>query len=305
MTNAKAAATYHPGDRPTDLEPGSADWLRYITSSKVAVILGYSPYSSSTILWHQMTGSLPPEDQTEEMARGHYLEPAVLNWFFDRHPELERRETSTQYSDRLSWAAARPDAVAVPVDGGPVRPVEGKTENDTEKWGRPGTDEIPVDYIAQCLWTMHVMGAEEIYVPMLGPFLAFAEYRVQYNPLKAAQMERKCLAFLNSLSTSSPPPLSGHSREYEILRKLHPSIDLQASVELDQDLAVRFLKAKQAEKAASVEWDAARAAVNEVMGEAARAVVGDITVAVRQAKGQGVPYVAAPRKLPALEAIAS
>lgn len=286
------------------LEPGSAEWMQYITASKVAVILGISPYSSPKILWHQMKGTLPREETTTSMSRGHYLEPAILEWFYDQHPELESLGTQTCYNKRIPWAAANPDSLAGDRHS-EFFPVEAKSDSDGDGWGRPGSDVIPIYYAAQGLWTMHVTQTRQIFFPMIGPWLEFAEYRMDYHPAKAAQMEAECFAFYQSLSGDVAPPLSDHPKEYEVLRKLHPAIDLEAVVDLDTDLARRFLKAKQAEKSASAEWSAARAAVGDVMGEAAAAYCGGTLVAIRTSKGQGTPYVATPRKLPALEAIAS
>ena len=39
-----------------DLQPGSPDWQTRMTASKVAAVLGLSPWESRFSLWHRMSG---------------------------------------------------------------------------------------------------------------------------------------------------------------------------------------------------------------------------------------------------------
>src|SRR5689334_4090086 len=95
----------------TGIAPGSEEWLKTISASKVAAILGLSKWESPRSLWHQMRGDLPREEPTTAQSRGHYLEPAILAWFFDQHPELRQSaKTGASYVD--GWKSAAPDAVA-------------------------------------------------------------------------------------------------------------------------------------------------------------------------------------------------
>lgn len=281
--------------------PGSPAWMKLITASKVASIMGVSNFESPAILWHRMTGTLPPDAENDQMRRGHYLEPAILQWFFDKHPEMTRGPSEIYFHETNKDFAATPDAVARV--GEQRHPIEAKSDHDGDDWGTPGTDEIPIKYVAQCTWALHVMGLQRAYLPMIGPFLRFEEYVVDYSAELAQQIEAKVLAFQKSLADGIPPELSDHPKEYETLRRLHPSINLDYEVNVDADLAYRFIEAKQSEASASKEWTAAKAAMNAVMQEASRAYHDGQLIAVRQAKGAGIPYVTAPRKLPTLEGL--
>ncbi|MER2224040.1 MAG: hypothetical protein ABS976_20875, partial [Rhodococcus sp. (in: high G+C Gram-positive bacteria)] len=42
-------------------EPGSPEWLKLITASKIPSILGISRFKSQFSLWHEMAGNLPSE----------------------------------------------------------------------------------------------------------------------------------------------------------------------------------------------------------------------------------------------------
>jgi putative phage-type endonuclease len=275
--------------------------MRYITASKVAAILGLSPWESPLSLWHKMRGDVPREPQTKTQARGHYLEPSVLAWWIDQHPGWVWDESRgrTCYSERLPWAAAAPDGIAV-TDTGELIPVEAKTAADDTQWGKPGTDEIPVYYAAQCMWTLHVMQAPRIYVPVLTGRLEFREYVVDYDQQVAAGIEAAARDFYLSLDEGGvAPPLDAHPATYESLRRVHPDIH-DDDIELDRDVAAAFCAATRAAKTADTELTAAKIAVAAAMGTARTAHVGGQTVAIRKQSAAGVPFVQAARTLPAL-----
>jgi putative phage-type endonuclease len=274
------------------LTPGSPEWRRVVTASKVAAILGVSPYESPRSLWHLMRGDVvPPTDPTAVQSRGHYLEPAILAWWADRHPEL--RIVSTQYEARradLPWAAATPDAMASDlhlVNGGPHPDatewsiVEAKSSDKDDEWGTPGTDEIPAYYAAQVIWAMHLAGARRAYVPIITSHLEFREYVVEYHADLAADIEARCAAFYASLAAAVPPPLDDHVATYESLRRIHPEID-GSDIEIDRALAQRYIDAQRAARDAEAERTAAMSALLDAMGNARRAVCDGRRIAYRK-----------------------
>ncbi|YCU56695.1 hypothetical protein ACRYGV_18125 [Mycobacteroides abscessus] len=64
---------------PEFLQPGSAQWSKVITPSKVAAILGVSRYESAYRLWHRMQGLVDPEPPKEVFDIGHDLEAYAAN----------------------------------------------------------------------------------------------------------------------------------------------------------------------------------------------------------------------------------
>lgn len=288
------------------LEPGSAEWLKLVTASKVAAILGVSKWDSPRSLWHKMRGDVEPEAPTKVQSRGHYLEPAVLAWFFDQHPEFGRQPCGTFVHRELAWAAATPDAVAIDTDGKwPTRvlPVEAKTSADDAEWGVPGTDEIPVAYAAQCIWTCHVLGAEKIFVPMLTQRLEFREYIVHYDAALAADIEAKCWAFKQSLAGDEPPPVDSHPVTYETLKRVNALLVEKSEVQLTAAQARLFVQARRDQAAADAQSKLANSTVAEVMGTAHLAYYGDKLVARRQNTASGIPALYAAKPLPDIEKV--
>lgn len=267
------------------LQPGSPGWLRLMTSSKVAAIMGVSSYDSPRSMWHKMRNELPEEPQTEVQSRGHYLEPAILAWWRDQHGDDIVLVEEQPLFVKDGWAAATPDA-AVYLQGKRRVLVEAKSARDLEEWGTPGTDEIPTAYLIQTYWQMHVSGIHTCYVPVLGTFLDFDEYVVEYDPEVGTALEQRCMAFFESLHADEPPALDDSTATYDALRKLYRRVD-DTSVEIDTEVAVEYLNALAGRKAAEARERQAKATVLELMGPVRYATCGGVRVARRQPNKTG------------------
>jgi len=249
--------------------PGSPEWRRLVTASKAAAILGVSPWESPLSMWHLMKGTVEPEPQTTDQARGHLFEPLVLKWWLDQHPVSLRRRHKTQVTRWLrtwkpgwgcDWAFATLDALVTLIDatGRPyLAIVEVKTARDWDEWGEPGTDEIPAYYLAQALFQLAcVPNAEVVVIPVLAGFFEFREYRVCRDDYarEIPLVVERCWEFWLSLASDEPPALDGHVATLETLRKLHPDIEPGLTVEVDSDLADQYATAMvEAKKAAESE----------------------------------------------------
>lgn len=289
------------------LTPGTPEWRRVVTASKVAAILGVSPYESPRSLWHLMRGDVqPPAGATAVQSRGHYLEPAILAWWADQHPEMEltgRQVLATKPG--LDWAAANLDAWAVRRDGdGPaLAVVEAKSSDKDDEWGTPGTDEIPAYYAAQVIWAMHVSGAPIAYVPIITSHLAFREYVVHYDADLATDIEARCAAFYASLAAAVPPALDDHVATYESLRRIHPDIEDGTEVELDPAVAREFVEATRAARTADARLTGAKSALLDALGHSKRAVCAGQVIAQRQNTASGTPALYPARKAVDLDAL--
>lgn len=274
-----------------DLTPGSPDWLRRITASKVAAILGVSTWDSPRSIWHKMHGDLPPENPTAAQARGHYLEPGILAWWRDQHPEYDGWIDQPVYT-LGDWGAATPDALANSAEHPPVL-VEAKSDAEGEwgEWGDAGTDAIPAHYLCQTYWQMHVSGIHRCYVPLLGPRLRFTEYVVDYDPAIGADLEARMAAFYATLTADEPPPLDDTVATYDAVRKIHPDIEPGAVVELTRDEAHDFAAAMHAEATSAAAARYQRSYVVDRLGRAQYAEHAGVRVARRQPRGDATAFV--------------
>lgn len=271
----------------SDLTPGSPEWLRIVTASKVAAILGLSPWDSPRSLWHRMRGDLPREEQTAAMSRGHYLEPAILAWWRDQHGVVVQDEYAEQMTYRLGeWAAATPDAVA-------LHPTHGLVLVEAKSTSVEWDNELPAYYLTQVLFQLAVSGLTRCYIPVIGPRLTFAEYVVDVAdyaedvPLIMA----RCRAFYDSLSADVPPDLDDTVATYDAVRKVHPDIERGAEVELTKAQAWSLVRHTASSKVIEADLRLARSTVLDALGRAQYATHDGQRIARRQASKHGVSLV--------------
>lgn len=273
------------------LVPGSAEWLARMSASKIAAVVGLSPYESRYSLWMRMAGLVPQEQQSDEMARGHYLEPAIAAWFADQHPDSRVEECGTFVHAEHEWMVASPDRLKIDPDGG-VELVQCKSAGDLEHWGDEGSDDIPVGYRAQVLWELAVTGLRRCHVPVLLPFLQFRQYVVEFDEAEAAYLITQGRQFLDSIEEGRQPELDGHKATYEAVRQLNPDI-ADVKVDVPDELGAAYVEAVAAEKAAVEARRHATSLLADHMGSSRQAWFDGRCIARRQCKEGGVPYVVA------------
>lgn len=284
------------------MEPGSPDWLKVMSASKVAAMLGLSPWQSRFSLWQLMAGNIDPEPDNDEFRRGHYLEPAIAQWFQDQHPNINLKKSPSFAHPERPWQTASPDRLIC--HSGKRKPhalLEIKTANNEWEWGQEGTDEIPPGYLAQVLWQLDTTGLNTAYVAVLSPYMEFRQYKVCANEADAAYMRDECVKFMASLEAGKPPPVDDHDATYQAVRQLSPGLT-DDIVDLDVDVASEYIQALTEYKRAEQAKTGATARVATAMGNAKVAKFGTQTYARRQTKKQadgtpGTPYVVAARGL--------
>jgi putative phage-type endonuclease len=289
------------------LTPGSQDWLKTISASKIPAILGISPWQSRYALWHLMAGNTEPWAGNKNTERGTYLENAVFGWFEAQHPELTVVGSgSYAHNVHASWTAA-PDGIAhqdeYDEDEGPeTYGVEIKTAQYSDGWGKAGTAELPPYYLAQVAWQMIVTGVDRVYVPVLfGQPFEFREYVVEWDDIAGDvdAIKAEVHAFQRSLADGVAPDIDGSSATYNTIKELHPDIDGE-TVEIPEDLGTAYLYAKETLDMATGAADKYKNEIAATMGTAKKATLYGQPFFTRQARGGGTPYLVAARTLPAL-----
>lgn len=276
-------------------EPGSPDWhaarAHGIGGSEVAPILGLSPFESQFSLWHRKAGLIAPVDERPEMEWGKRLEPAILAKYREAHPELDFRTRNGTFTrtDR-PYQIANPDLLAVD------RVVEAKFSMFGDEFGEPGTDEIPVYYRCQVIWYLDVLDLDQADVAVLVGGCDYREYTVRYDPAEADLLRQAAVEFLDRVNRLERPDIDAHGATYEAIREMHPEIT-DADVELDPTIAARYVTARAALADATDAEQHARSLVADAMGNAKKATWDGRTIATRQARGDGRPYLVAARNV--------
>lgn len=286
---------------PDLIQTSSEDeWLaarrKGVTASEIAVLMGLSPYSSPYALYHQKLGILPDQADQAVFERGRVLEPYVVEKFAAAHPELMVSGTGRElyaHSDR-PWQLATPDRLVVsyeiewetngtiPLDV--VAVLETKTDDGSQEWGEPGTDEIPVHYRAQVLWQMDVMGVARAHVSCLRIHdWKIRDYVIGHggrDPWDDANHGEGCDActdqymmrdaardFLDRIDRQDAPDVDWRPATIGALKQLHPTV-ADEDVLVGTQLGKWYRAACRNLKAAEQKKKLYEARIREAMGSA-------------------------------------
>lgn len=273
------------------IEPGSPEWLKAITPSKVPSILGISRWKSQYTLWHEMAGIIEPapisEARQDDFDYGHACELAAREYWKFKNPGWRISQGEVQCSnDDLPFA----NLATIDLRGsrGSLRRVvEVKTARDLGEFGDDGSGEIPRDYAAQILAQMLITGWHET-----ADLVCWAQYgkpriyHVEWDAYLASVIAERCLQWERSLASGSRPALDNTISTYETVKALHPDID-GSTVELAPELARQVLDWSRELKATEKTVLGLKTQLLDAMGNAQTAVVGDIKVADRRPHGRG------------------
>lgn len=283
-------------------EPGSPEWHEARRSrlggSDMAAVIGRSPWVSPYRLWMLKAGRVRDSETTASQSRGHYLEDGIRRWWADQNPDYEVVTGGTYTHKDRDYQLANPDGLLVK-NGRPVGVLEIKTDgqDDSETWGKSGTAQIPLYYRTQIQWYLDTLGLPVAHVAVLTARLEFRHYVVKHDETDARILRFRAEQFLDSLMFNSPPDFDGAKNTYETVRELHPNIN-GLDIELDYEQAAAYVCAKNALKKAEERELRERSVLADLMGEHKRATYAGMTIANRQARGDGTPYLVAGRNLP-------
>lgn len=297
--------------RIPDMHPGDPAWIKVVSASKIAAVVGLSPYESRYSLWHLMAGHTEPEPNNAILERGHYLEPAIADWFADQCDTDDQLPAaaiiscgSYAHPDRAEHVAS-PDRVMHGEDCNedrcePFALLEIKSALNEWEWGQTGTDEIPIGYRCQVQWQLYVMDLPVCYVAAITSHLEFRWYRIERDQGDIDYLIEQADAFLASIAEGIEPDVDSSEHTYAAIREMHPDIDGR-TIELEPHTAIAYVHALRAEREAKA---AKQDAVNHIaheMGTAQHAEYAGMTYAHRQSRGGGKPFVVADRGLTSKE----
>lgn len=223
-----------------------------IGSSDVAAILGLSPHAGPWAVWNEKVGlALEEEEESEQMALGHELEPFLAAWY-ERHSGRRLVPGGSFQHPDLPWARASIDMRVM----GERAAIECKNVGQfmVKGWDRAVPDGVPHHVRTQCVWQCNVAELDEVrVVAMLG-----GVERVVFvvrNDLELWDiMQRACSLFYHEhVLAQVPPDLDGSDEASAYLRHKYPQRDDTVipieDIEADAD-AVQYFDAHRAAKAA-------------------------------------------------------
>ena len=271
---------------------GTDEWLalraKGIGGSEVAAICGFSKWESFYSLWARKTGkiesSIKPNDAMEWGTR---LEPVILDKFEDSHPELTvHRDVGTWQHATREYQITNPDGI-YQTETGDYGIIEVKTamyENDWENG-------VPRYYATQVQWYLETFGFSHAYVVVLFHGNKYVEYEIQANGFEQEAARERVELFLEHVQNNREPEFDGATATYETLRAIHPLINDELEVEIDDELVTAIADSSNQLDSATEANTLAKVRIMAAMGTAKKATNNGRVVAQRQARGGGNPFL--------------
>lgn len=189
-----------------------------IGASEIGAVVGLNPYAGPLDVYLRKL-DLIEDDAGEAAEWGHLLEPLIADRYARETGEtLERCSTLVHPSE--PWILATPDRLSLS-----GRVVECKTASlrVAHRWGEPGTDEVPEEYLAQVTWQMLVTGHRVADIALLVGGQEFRIYTVPFDGELAAALVEQGRAFWHDHVLAQVPPPSGSEKAVrEWLRQRYP-----------------------------------------------------------------------------------
>lgn len=224
-----------------------------VGGSEVAALLKLSPWASWFTVWHGKKGNWSQADLMR-MRWGRRLESAVVDEFSDLHPEYLTRRVGTYVHEERDWQLCTPDALLCePGSRVAVAGLEAKASGDPWAWGEPGTDEVPVYYRCQALWSMDVTGLDRWHVAVALGMDSYAEYVLEMDDEARADlvlMREVAQRFLADLFYDVQPDIDEHTATFRAIREMHPDIDTTINAQVSDELRDEWWAAYDGEKTA-------------------------------------------------------
>lgn len=217
----------------------------YIGASDAAAVLGLSRWRTPLQVWAEKTGMLPSEDISNRLPIevGNELEDLVCKLFTKRSGKAVRRVNETIFHPKYPFLAVNVDRRVVGEDA----VLEAKTASGWKAKEWEG-EEIPQEYIVQCLHNLAVTGKARCYVAVLiGGNQDFQWKVIERDEAAISTIIEREVAFWNDFVIPKVLPVSRvKAGDSDTLYKLFPSAQGEDSPLLLGDEANRIIESMNA-----------------------------------------------------------
>ena len=208
-----------------------------VGGSDVAAILGLSPFRSAVDVWldkvnHGAAPGIQGSKSVVAQRVGTYLEPFVVQEYerltgntCQPHPQpLHHPEYPELFGhvDRMVTKGTSHNLASEAQEDAPRVVLECKTCSAFRagEWGPAWGDQVPPEYLVQCLWYLGLAGCEEAHLAVLLGNTELRVYRITRDPaLERELFERAHRFWQEHVLTARPPP----QKTREEVESLYPS----------------------------------------------------------------------------------
>jgi len=220
------------------------DRTKYIGGSDIGAILGLSKFKTPLEVWMEKTGKETKQVDSLPLRFGSFAESFVASEYARSTGFELLHDESIYIHPTHPFMSAHIDRFILGdgVSKLPTRILECKTANPFARgeWGEPGTDQVPMGYLCQCIWYMAITGIDQSDLAVLFGNSDFRIYEIARDLELEALVVEKAKHFWNEYVLKDIPPPAQTENDYQSLfKKSDPSKTIEANlktVELIQQL---------------------------------------------------------------------
>jgi putative phage-type endonuclease len=215
----------------------SLDRTKYIGGSDIGAILGLSKFRTPLEVWMEKTGKENKTLDSLPLRFGSFAEEFVANEYarttgfeLEHDQSLYIHPTNTFMSahiDRFVLGNLK-DAKCSHL---PTRILECKTANPftSGNWGEAGSDEVPMNYLCQCIWYMAITGINKCDLAVLFGNSDFRIYEITRDLDLEKMIVQKAASFWSDhVLKDLPPPASNIADCQTLLSTGNPKKSIEA-----------------------------------------------------------------------------
>ena len=214
------------------------DRTKYIGGSDIGAILGLSKFRSPLEVWMEKTGKETKQSDSLPLRFGSFAEEFVASEYARATGFALLHDESIYIHPTYPFMSAHidrfvlGDAIGNEMGNTASRLLECKTANPFSRgdWGEPGTDQVPMSYLSQCIWYMAITGIEQCDLAVLFGNSDFRIYEIVRDLELEALVIEKALHFWNEhVLRDNPPPAQTEADYQALFKKSDPSKTIEAN----------------------------------------------------------------------------
>jgi putative phage-type endonuclease len=221
-------------NNPTELTSKTQDRSSFIGGSDIAGILGLSRWKTPLAIWAEKTGQITPREGPEELHKklGNRLEEVVAELFTEKTGLRVQRAAERRVHPKYPHFQAQIDRIVVGTDD----LLECKTTSpfNRKEWAE---DEMPQEYICQCMWQLAVTGRKKAYLAVLIGNTDFKVKEIDRDPVLIAEMLKRANAFWDDFVIPRVMPAQITAADADAIYALFPESEPNTHVDLGDDVA--------------------------------------------------------------------
>lgn len=216
----------------------SVDRSKYIGGSDIGALLGLSKFKSPLEVWMEKTGKETKHSDSLPLRFGSFAEEFVASEYARATGFALLHDESIYIHPTYPFMSAHidrfvlGDAIGNEMGNTANRLLECKTANPFSRgdWGEPGTDQVPMSYLCQCIWYMAITGIEQCDLAVLFGNSDFRIYEIVRDLELEVLVIKKAQHFWHEYVLKDVPPPAQTETDYQVLfKKSDPSKTVEAN----------------------------------------------------------------------------